>query len=192
MTTRHTPAAQAALAAPAVPTLPGTTRQAGSWHLGRGHALHLRGKEAAVLHITAGRVWATLDGPHVGPANNQGDLVLVAGDHLTVPAGQSVVIEPWGRAAQNQVRPNPALQDEAFFSWDPLPADGAAGALGAARAASRSRLQLAVGDPLRELGRALWLVALALGHLVTGVAGLSEFLVAGRGRVLPRLESNSP
>lgn len=183
MNTPQTLTAHVALALP--PLLHGR-QPAGSWHMGRGHAVHLRGKEAAVLRITGGRIWATFDGPHSGPANNLGDLVLAAGEQLTVPAGQGLVIEPWGRAAQ----------DTAFFSWDPLPAACADTAQNTAQntahVATLSRLQLAVGDPLRELGLALWLVAQALGHLAAGVAGLGEFLVAGRGRVLPRMESNPP
>jgi Protein of unknown function (DUF2917) len=178
----------------AVPALLHRRQPAGSWQLGRGQAVYLRGKEAAVLRINAGRVWATLDGPHSGPANDLGDRVLAAGEQLTVPAGQGVVIEPWGRATP----------DSAFFSWDPLPAvqlESAPASAGstvhsaahsAVHSAARSRLQVAVGEPLRELGLALWLVAQALGHLARGVAGLGEFLVAGRGRVLPRMESNPP
>ena len=157
----------------------------GSWHLAGGHALRLHGKQAAVLRITAGRVWATLDGPYNGPANNQGDLVLSAGEQMTLPAGRGVVIEPWSRPARHA-----QAQADAFFSWEPALAAGPVSAL--TSAPTGSRLQQAVGDPLRELGLALWRVAQALGHLAAGVAGLGEFLVAGRGRVLPRLESNPP
>ncbi len=191
MNTPHTLAAHAALA---VPALLHARPPAGSWHLGRGQAVHLRGKEAAVLRINAGRVWATLDGPHSGPANDLGDRVLAAGEQLTLPAGQGVVIEPWGRAAHNAsatpAAPTPPEPHGAFFSWDLLPALQPKSARASTRA--RARLQRAVGEPLRELGQALWQVALALSHLVAGVAGLGEFLVAGRGRVLPRLESNPP
>ncbi len=196
MNTPQTLTANAALAALAVPALLHTRQPAGSWHLRRGHAVHLRGKEAAVLRINAGRVWATLDGPHSGPANDLGDRVLAAGEHLTLPAGQGVVIEPWSRAAcklpATTTRLAPSEPDGAFFSWDALSAAQPEPVHASASAAARARLQRAVGEPLRELGQALWHVALALGHLVAGVAGLGEFLVAGRGRVLPQLESNPP
>ncbi len=184
MTTCHSHITETELALPAVRQ---GGRPSGSWHLAHGRAMRLHGKEAAFLRITGGRVWATLDGPHNGPANNQGDLVLASGEQLRLRAGQGVVIEPWSSPALQQT-----AQDGAFFSWELAPADCPASALIAAPASTRSRMQTALGDPLRELGLALWLVAQALGHLAEGVAGLSEFLVAGRGRVLPRLESNPP
>lgn len=161
---------------------------AGSWHLGRGHALRLCGREAASLRITSGRVWATLDGPYCGALNNQGDLVLEAGQELSVPAGRGVVIEPWGKSPAGV----PSDDEAVFFAWDSVAALHSAHLQEGAQTAPRPRLQTAVGDPLRELGQALWQVAKALGHLVVGVAGLSEFLVAGRGRVLPCMESNAP
>jgi Protein of unknown function (DUF2917) len=211
----HSLTAHAALGVPALlarhhgGTEPGHP-SAGNWHLGSGRAMRLCGRESAILRINAGRVWATLDGPHKGPANNQGDLVLAAGDQLSLAPGQGVVIEPWAVPALDLAAPNQVAAD-VLFSWDPLP-DGVPQALqaegGAARVAVqsaanvamqaatqpvlRTRLQLAVGDPLRELGNALWQVARAVAHLVSGVAGLGEFLVAGRGRVLPCMESNPP
>ena len=188
MNTLHMLTARAALA---LPGLQSGRHLAGSWHLGRGRAVHLRGKEAAVLRINTGRVWATLDGPHSGPANDLGDRVLAAGEALTLPAGQGVVIEPMGCPAQHEALPTAQPQEDVFFSWDPRRAAQPA-APASVSAAARKRLQRAVGEPLHELGLALWQVARALGHLAAGVAGLGEFLVAGRGRVLPRLESNPP
>lgn len=49
---------------------------------------------------------------------------------------------------------------------------------------------LAPGRCTPGAGRAL--VALVLGRLLAGIAGYADYLVAGRGRVLPPLESNPP
>ena len=147
-----------------------TAHPAGSWRLDAGSAISLRDAKAGVLQIAQGRVWATVDGPHRGAANDLGDVVLNAGERLALAAGQGVVIEPWMAGA-------------AWFSWDALPA---------AHQAHASRWQAAVAQPLRDLGLALWMAVQALGRLGQGLAGLAEFLVAGRGRVLPRLESNPP
>ena len=163
---------------------------AGSWKLSSGHAVTLRDAHAAVLRITHGRVWATVDGPHTGPANNQGDVVMEAGQRLTVLAGQRVVIEPW--RAKSPTAANDS--DAVYFSWDPAPA----AVPHRTRAAMRegSRWHPAVICPLRDLGRALVLATQALGRLTWGVAGLlgsaGNALTAGRGRVQPCMESNPP
>ena len=141
---------------------------AGSWKLVNGHAVTLHDLNAAVLRITCGSVWATVDGPHAGPANNQGDLFLKAGERLTLQPGQRVVIEPWRASANEAV----------YFSWDPAPAAPRVALQREAQAGSRT--QVAVLYPLRDLGLALRMAAQALGGLVWGIAGLSEFLVAGR------------
>ena len=162
-----------------------SAQAAGSWKLVNGHAVTLHDRNAAVLRITCGSVWATVDGPHAGPANNQGDLFLKAGDRLTLQPGQRVVIEPWRASANEAV----------YFSWDPAPA---APPMTLHRetlqrhAPAGSRMQVAVLYPLRDFGLALRMAAQALGRLVWGIAGLSEFLAAGRGRVLPCMESNPP
>ena len=157
---------------------------AGSWKLLGGSAVSLKDARAAVLRITHGRVWATVDGPHAGPANNPGDIVLQGGDRLTLQPGQRVVIEPWRASANEAV----------YFSWDPAPEAATVRLQQGALAASR--MQVAVLYPLRDFGLALRMAAQALGRLVCGIAGyladVSEFLAAGRGRVLPRMESNPP
>lgn len=155
----------------------------GSWKLVGGSAVSLHDVNAAVLRITHGRVWATVDGPHAGPANNQGDLFLTAGDRLTLQAGQRVVIEPWNSGTSS-------ANEAVYFSWDAAPA--AASVRLPACVQAGSRMQVAVLYPLRDFGLALRMAAQALGRLVWGVAGLSEFLAAGRGRVLPCMESNPP
>ena len=83
---------------------------AGGWVLAPHHALTLRSAEPGVMRVVHGRVWATVDGPHSGPANDQGDLVLQQGDALHVRADQRLVIEPWARCSNDPV----------YFSWAPL------------------------------------------------------------------------
>ena len=89
---------------------------AGSWKLAAGSAVTLRDDRAAVLCITHGSVWATLDGPHAGPANNQGDLFLKAGERLSLQPGQRVVVEPWRSFAPCAA----SASDAVYFSWDPV------------------------------------------------------------------------
>lgn len=73
-------------------------------------ALTLRSAHAGVIQVVHGRVWATFDGPHCGPANNLGDRVLREGDELKVRADQRLVIEPWARSAQDLAYVN--------FKWE--------------------------------------------------------------------------
>ncbi len=89
---------------------------AGSWVLPAGHALTLQSRHARALHVTQGRVWATLDGPHAGPGNDRGDLVLQAGERLNLQAGQRVVIEPLGGHGSG---PRACANDSAYFSLEP-------------------------------------------------------------------------
>src|SRR5262245_50390417 len=58
--------AQARAAAQA-PALPGT------WKLAAGRAITLQPLENGVLRVAHGVMWATADGPHDGPPNDQGD-----------------------------------------------------------------------------------------------------------------------
>jgi Protein of unknown function (DUF2917) len=83
--------------------------QAGAWKLGGGRAMTLHPRDAGLLRIARGRLWATFDGPHTGPANDWGDRVLVAGSRLALRAGQRVVVEAWSREAP------------VYFTWDSMP-----------------------------------------------------------------------
>jgi hypothetical protein len=130
----------------------------GTWKLVAGRALTLEPREAGVLRIAHGCLWATLDGPHDGPPNDQGDRVIGPGDQLRLQAGQRLVIEPWSRQAP------------AYFSWDPVPQAGAGASLRFAP----------VVQPLADLRLALALGAGAALRLVAGLAGLLVDLVAGR------------
>ncbi len=75
------------------------------------HALTLQSPLAGVMEVIHGRVWATFDGPHCGPANDWGDRVLQEGDELHVHADQRLVVEPWARSARELVYFN--------FKWEP-------------------------------------------------------------------------
>ena len=159
----------------------------GCWKLEAGRALTLHPRDSGVLRIAHGRVWITMDGPHHGHANESGDLFLVPGRGLVVQAGQRLVVESSGEERSQS----------AHFSWDPLPQQRAQAVDSAVRRAGR--WQMAVVQPVRDLGMALGMAAAALGlagsalgRLALGIAGLAEFLIAGRGRVMARLESNQP
>ena len=131
----------------------------GCWQLAAGRAVTLRPHEAGVLRISQGRVWATVDGPRRGPANNLGDHVLGAGQQLAVRAGQRLVLESWD-----------AADTPAWFRWDAEPA--------AVPGRHRAALAQALGDLRLALGNA----AGALVRLVTGAAGLATHLIAGGAR----------
>ncbi len=81
----------------------------GCWKLAPERAFTLKPDQAGTLRITQGRLWATLDGPHHGPANDWGDVVLHAGAQLTLAPGRQVVVEPFGNAVNEPV----------YFSWEP-------------------------------------------------------------------------
>jgi Protein of unknown function (DUF2917) len=132
----------------------------GTWKLAAGRAITLRPREAGILRVAHGQMWATWDGPHEGPLNDLGDHVIATGGQLRVRAGQRLVVE-----ALNG-------QSPAYFSWDPLPAPVRIGALSLAR----------VVQPLDDLRVALALGAGAAGRLVAGLAGLAGDLLAGRDR----------
>lgn len=146
----------------------------GLWRLAAGRTVQLRPRRAGTLKVVCGRVWATTDAPLDRSARRLGDHVLGPGESLAVMPGERLVVESWG---DTPVR----------FDWveraEAVPA-------------LPSRWQLEVAAPGRELGRALAGTAAALGRLGWGVAGytayLLGFLVAGRGRVLSRFESNPP
>ncbi|MGC4395008.1 DUF2917 domain-containing protein [Hydrogenophaga sp. T2] len=136
--------------------------------VGAHRALSLYPADDSCLSVLSGRAWVTLNLPHV--PEGLGDHVLQAGDTLHVPAGAHLVMEPW--ASGEAVR----------FDWCVLPV----------AVPAPGRFQREVGAPTRELAQALGQVVLAFGRLARGVLGYGEFLVAGRGRVLSRFESNPP
>ncbi len=82
---------------------------AACWTLSSERAVILGAQSGGFLQVERGTVWATLDGPHQGPANDWGDLVLKSGTRIHVTAGQHVVLE----------RFQPAANEAACFSWEP-------------------------------------------------------------------------
>ena len=152
-------------------------RAAGYWRLAPEQAFTVRPEEAGVLRVAHGQLWATLRGPHAGPANDWGDVVLRSGQEMALLPGQQLVVEPLGDA----------VNEPAFFSWEPRQVS--------ARAASPADWSV-WRDPLaRPQLDAVWplrsLFTVAIG-LVRGLAAFFPLLVAGRGRVLSQLESNQP
>lgn len=134
----------------------------GTWKLGAGRAITLHPAEQGVLRVAHGRIWATFDGPHHGPRNDQGDHVVGVGERLWVRAGQRIVIQAWDR------------EQPAYFSWDPATAPVAA----------RSVSLAGVLQPLADLRLALAFGAGAAARLAAGVARLAWDVVAVRERAL--------
>ena len=149
---------------------------AGCWSLASEHALTLHPNEAGVLRVAQGRVWATLAGPHHGPANDWGDMVLGSGEQLALVPGQEVVVEPYDKAAN----------EPAYFFWEPL----------AAQAPAAPQPPPVWGDvlarPSLDVGPVPVFALAAVGRLLRRVAAALTLLVAGKGRVLSPLESNQP
>jgi len=84
----------------------------GRWLLRAGEAITVHARAAGVLHITQGRVWITLDGPHPQPGADN-DLFLQAGARLPLRAGQRAVVEPLAA---------PDGPAQARLHWEHLPA----------------------------------------------------------------------
>ena len=82
---------------------------AGSWTLPSARAVTLGAASSGFLQVAHGTVWATLNGPHQGPANDWGDRVLGCGTRMRLLAGQQVVLEPYQSAANEVTR----------FRWEP-------------------------------------------------------------------------
>ncbi|MCW5654215.1 DUF2917 domain-containing protein [Hydrogenophaga sp.] len=144
------------------------------WRLDARRAMSLRPKVPSVLSITQGRAWVTLGTAAKGAGNELGDHMLEAGQSLRVPAGARLVMEPW----------QPGVVEPVRFEWCTEPE--------ARQATAPSRFRREVVHPSHELAVALGQAAWALARLARGLLGYTEYLVAGRGRVLTRFESNPP
>lgn len=167
-----------------LPSSLGKRLASGRWKLGTGRALTLQARESGVLRVEQGQVWVTFDAPHHGLVDDLGDHFLRSGQEVALPAGKRLVMESWSSESGSDV---PACSP-VYFSWTPQSTRPTQ----AAAPAKTTRGQAAVVQPLRELCLALGVATLALGRLLLGIAGYAEYLVAGRGRVLPPLESNPP
>jgi len=122
------------------------------WQMAPGRALQFQADKAVELQIAQGRVWATLDGPHAGAANDWGDLGLRSGDRFPLQPGQRRVAESWMDTARGGA---------ARLVWSPAaqamqatgPAWWAAGSAFAAWLAQTGRLVFARGRRAAGLGR---------------------------------------
>lgn len=141
----------------------------GAWRLHPGHAMSLSPKKTAVLRIFCGQVWVTLGGPYQGAPNELGDRFLGPGDVLAVPPGARLVMEPVAR---------PDDAGPVHFDWSDATAS-----------AAPSRFAREVASPARDLGEALGRAGVATVRVLRGLLGYSEFLAAGRGRVLGPYEA---
>lgn len=139
----------------------------GGWKLPAGQAISLRPDTPGLLRVARGQVWATVDGARGASAQALGDHFLRAGESLPVDADRHLVLETAGSGGADLV-------------WSSREAP---------QADTRHATVLA---PMQDLRRALSMALHALGRLVTGLAGYGGYLVAGRGRVLRRLEANQP
>ena len=137
----------------------GSAAATGMWAMEPQEVLSLFPRAPALVRVTHGRIWATLNGPHSGPANAWGDVLLESGQVLQVPAGQRLVLESL------------AGRGEAAACFDWLPAS------------TLSPWQQAVGQPLAELRQSLGGATRAAGHLVQGLGRLAWRGATGRGQV---------
>lgn len=148
----------------------------GYWKLAPERAVTLDPTEAGVLRVAQGQVWATLDGPHQGPANDWGDLVLHSGEQLKLMPGQHVVVEPFGDA----------VNEPAYFSWEPSTA------LSKGLPTDESGWRDALAQPTVKPDDEILATVRRVGRLLSKLVGFVKYLVAGKGRVLSPLESNQP
>ena len=163
MASQHTLESQQSLPATAL---------AGCWKLEAGHATTLQPHQAGVFRVSQGAVWVTLDGPHRGAANQQGDQVLLAGDALTLRPGQRAVVEPWFIGSIEQASP------PAYFRWEPVAEGERSGSR--SRAEATAQWHRGVVEPVHELALALGLASGALGRLTLGLAQSLGLRMPGR------------
>jgi hypothetical protein len=105
------------------------------------------------------------------PITESGDHFVALGHDLQLRAGQRVVVEAWAYKGQDGIQ----------LQWVPQP-----------ESVGASRWQARVVEPLKDIGHGLALVVRSMGRLLAGLAGYTEYLTAGRGKVLCGLESNAP
>ena len=148
----------------------------GFWKLAPERAVTLHPGEDGVLRVAQGRVWATLDGPHHGPANDWGDVILHSGEQLTLAPGQHVVVESFGDAVNEPV----------YFSWEP------ASAIAQAVPTGESGWYDVLAQPASQRDDEIGVSLRALGRWLARLPGYLQYLAAGKGRVLRYLESNQP
>lgn len=135
------------------------TQLTGAWKLRPGRALTLKPSESGRLRVAGGTLWATGDGPHAGPLNDQGDRILRMGEQMTLRPGERLLIE-----SLDGDRP-------AYYSWDPAPM------------VRRRRVETsALVQPLADLRLALALGVTSLGRLLVALIGLAWTRAGRAGR----------
>lgn len=149
----------------------------GFWKLAPDRAVTLNPGEAGVLRIAQGHVWVTLDGPHQGPANDWGDVVLHPGEQLQLLPGQHAVVESFGDAVNEPV----------YFSWEPATAR-----VQALPTEESAWCDVLARPTLHQGDDEIMVSVRAVGRLVARLPGYLRYFVAGQGRVLSALESNQP
>ena len=114
------------------------------WQLAPGRAMALQARHTTELVVSSGCVWATFDGPHDGPLNERGDLVLQAGSRLRLTAGQRLVVESLGRPGSEPVQLAWERQRRLSAVWvaAAVVRGAALGALRGALAGARAAAQL--------------------------------------------------
>ncbi len=127
----------------------------GTWKLAGGRAITLQPREPGIFRVAHGQMWATFDGPHGGPPNDQGDHVIGAGVELRLDAGQRMVVEAWSAATP------------AYFSWDPVPV----------RVSVSAPRMVRVMQPLADLRMAIVFGAGAAVRLASGLVSVGWELV---------------
>lgn len=141
------------------------TAMPGTWQLKPGHAMGLRTRQASRLELVHGGLWVTLEGEYGLSPDRCGDLFLRAGDQLLVPAGQRLVMEPYGGPADGA----------ASFRWDPV-TQTAAPSL-----AAGAHWRVGVVQPLADLRAAGVLGLGAAARLVLGLVVWAGAALRRRG-----------
>ena len=164
---------------------------AGCWKLATGRALSLYPRQRSVLEIAQGRVWLTLS--PASPSNIRQsaaaaasavvDLVLQAGERLTIEPGQHVVMETWSLDGE---RSHVAA---VAFHWDLAPASAGAAASPTgpftrpfAQSSAASDWECGVVQPLRDLVHALGQGGRAVGTALADMAAAGGRFAAGLAR----------
>ena len=104
-----------------------------------GHAITVRARDSGVLRICQGRLWVTFSHADRDSQVPAGDLFLECGESLRLQARQTVVMEPWPRAA-SQVEDTGV---PACVSWE---ADAPLRPLASVRNAVRRILDIGLGQ----------------------------------------------
>ena len=76
-----------------------------SYTLPAGQAMTMQARRSGALHVSQGRLWVTFSHADRDFRVPAGDHFLECGDRLQLAAGQTVVMEPWLKAALGATSP---------------------------------------------------------------------------------------